>query len=84
MHEEVSPHNIQATRTRGAICIGPNGNLQGGYKFLALNSANKKIWRSWDALPIPDTVIFRVNTLGGDQPGQLTFTYRHGKLIGDV
>ena len=33
---------------------------------------------------MPDTVIDRVNTLGFDQPGQLTFTDRHGRLIGDV
>ena len=34
-------------------------------------------------IPMPDTVIARVNTLGGDQPEQLIFTDRHGRLIGD-
>ena len=32
---------------------------------------------------MPDTVIARVNTLGSDQPEQLIFTDRHGRLIGD-
>jgi hypothetical protein len=33
---------------------------------------------------MPDTVIARVNTLGSDQPEQLIFTDRHGRLIGDT
>ena len=37
VHEKESPHNIQAPRTKGAICISPSGNLQGRYKFMALN-----------------------------------------------
>ena len=74
VHEEDPPRNSQTTRTRGAICIGPSGNLQGGFKFLALNSVKKIVRRSWDAIPMPDTVIDRINTLCGDQPGKLTFT----------
>ena len=33
---------------------------------------------------MPDTVISRINKICGDQPGQLTFTDRHGGLIGDA
>jgi hypothetical protein len=33
---------------------------------------------------MPDTVIARVNALGTDQPKQLIFTDRRGRLIGDV
>jgi hypothetical protein len=33
---------------------------------------------------MPDTVIARVNALGVDQPEQLIFTDRHGRLIGDT
>ena len=51
---------------------------------MALNSAKKIIRRSWDALPMPDTFIACVNTLGGNQLGQLTFTDRHSRLIGDI
>ena len=35
-------------------------------------------------IPTPDAVIARVNTLGSDQPEQLIFTDRNGRLIGDV
>ena len=35
-------------------------------------------------IPIPDLVINRVNTLGSDQPKLMTFTDRHGRLVGDI
>jgi hypothetical protein len=40
--------------------------------------------RSWDVIPMPDVVIARVNSLGSDQPRQMNFTDRHGRLIGDI
>ena len=51
---------------------------------MALATGKKIIRRSWDVIPMPDTVIARVNTLGSDQPEQLIFTDRHGRLIGDT
>jgi hypothetical protein len=33
---------------------------------------------------MPDVVIAQVNALGSDQPLQMTFTDRHGRLIGDI
>jgi hypothetical protein len=33
---------------------------------------------------MPDLVIDRVNALGRDQPQHMTFTDRHGLLMGDV
>jgi hypothetical protein len=51
---------------------------------MALNTGQKIIRRSWDVIPMPDTVIARVNTLGRDQPEQLIFTDRLGRLIGDT
>jgi hypothetical protein len=41
VHEEEHPHNSQAARTKGTIALGPSGNLQGSYKFLALNTGKK-------------------------------------------
>jgi hypothetical protein len=41
VHEEDSPHNSQIARTKGAISLGPSGNLEGGFKFMALNRARK-------------------------------------------
>jgi hypothetical protein len=84
VHEEDNPCNSQIARTKGMISLGPSGNLQGGFKFLALNSGNKLVHRSWDVIPMPDLVIDRVNALGCDQPQHMTFTNRHGRLIVDV
>jgi hypothetical protein len=84
VHEEDNPSNSQIARTKGAISLGPNGNLQGGFKFMALNSGKKIVRRSWDVIPMPDIVIDRANALGRDQPQHMSFTDRHGCLIGDV
>jgi hypothetical protein len=51
---------------------------------MALNTGKKITRRSWDVIPMPDTVIARVNALGTDQPEQLIFTNRRGRPIGDV
>jgi hypothetical protein len=51
---------------------------------VALNTGNKIVRRSWDVIPMPDVVIARVNALGSDQPHQMTFTDRHGRLIRDI
>jgi len=78
VHEEENPRNSQVARTKGAIALGPSGNLQGGYKFMALDTGRKITRRSWDIIPTPDNVIARVNTLGGDQPELPIITDRHG------
>jgi hypothetical protein len=51
---------------------------------MAFNSGKKIVRRSWYVIPMPDLVIDRVNALGRDQPQHMTFTDRHGRLIGDV
>ena len=84
VHEEESLNKSQTPRTRGEICLGSSGNLQGGYKFIALNSGKKIVRRNWDFVPIPEMVIAHVNTLGSDQPKLITFKDRHVRLIGDV
>jgi hypothetical protein len=84
VHEEDAPRNSQLPRTKGAISLGSSGNLQGGFKFIALSSGKKITRRTWDAIPIPDTVIARVNALVSDQPAHLHFTDRLGRHIGDL
>jgi hypothetical protein len=74
VHEEDTPRNSQSPRTKGAIMLGPSGNLQGKYKFMALNTGKKIACQSWDVIPMPDTVIAHVNALGNNQPEQLLFT----------
>ena len=51
---------------------------------MALNTGKKIVMRSWDVIPMPDTVITRVNALGSDQPEQPIFTDRRGYSIGNV
>jgi hypothetical protein len=36
--------------------LGPSGDLQGGYKFMALNTRKKITCWSWDMIPMLDTV----------------------------
>jgi hypothetical protein len=57
VHEEDNARNSQIDRTKGAISLGPSGNLQGGFKFMALNTGKKIVFRSWDVIPMPDLVI---------------------------
>jgi hypothetical protein len=84
VHVEDNPRNSQIARTKGAISLGPSGNLQGGFKCMALNTGKKIVHRSWDVITMPDLVIARVNALGSDQPWQMTFTDRHGRLIRNI
>jgi hypothetical protein len=84
VHEKDTPRNSQVARTKGAISLVPSGNLQGGFKFMALNFGNKSVRHSWDMIPMPDFVINLGNELGKDQPRLMTFTDRHGRLIGDM
>lgn len=84
VHEEETPRNSQIARTKGAISLGPSGNLQGGHRFMALDTGMKITRRQWDVIPMPDLVIARVNALGKDEPELLTFTDRHGRLVGDA
>ena len=51
---------------------------------MALNSGKKISRRNWDLIPMPYTVIARVNTLGSNQTKLITFTDRYGRLIGDI
>jgi len=83
VHEEDLPRNSLVARTKGAISLGPSGNLQGGQRFMALDTGKKITRRNWDVIPLPDLVIARVNELGKGQPEMLTFTDRRGRPIGD-
>jgi hypothetical protein len=84
VHEEDTPRNSQLPRTQGAIYLGPSGNIQGGFKFMSLMSGKRIAQRTWDIIPMPQTIIDRVNKLGKDQPEQFIFTDRKGRLIGDI
>ena len=44
----------------------------------------KVVRRSWDAIPMPDVVIARLNALGQGQPKDLNFLGRKKLLIGEL
>ena len=51
--------------------MGPSGKNQGELKFMTLESMNKVTRRSWDTIPMPDTVIDQVNAPGKGQPNDI-------------
>ena len=53
VNEENLPKNSQQARTLDVICLGPSGNLQGGFKFMNLQTGKKLTRRRWTALPMP-------------------------------
>ena len=84
IHEEENPHNITITCTRGTICMNPSGNKQVGLNFMNLESMKKVVRRSWDALPMPDTVIARVNSIDQGKPNDLDFLDRKKLPIREI
>ncbi len=62
--EDVTPRNSLAACTRGAISMGPSGNLSKGQRFLALDTGKLIVRNCWKELPMPLAVIDRVNMLG--------------------
>ena len=83
VHEHEEPRNIQVSRTKGGIFLGPSGNKQGGFRFMSLNSAKNVTRRIWDTIPMPDTVITRVNEIAYNEPYQFIFADRRGLPIVD-
>jgi hypothetical protein len=84
VHKEGSPRNNMAACTQGAISLGPRGNVQGGHKFFSLTTGCVINRRSWNIIPMPNTVIAWINTLGEGQPKLLIFHDCGGRKIGDM
>ena len=81
MQDNETPRNIKKARTQGAICLGLSGN-QKNWLPIYESEDRKKITRySWDEIPIPDTVIDRVNKLRESQPEYFIFADRRGRQI---
>ncbi len=54
-HEKI--RNSMKTRGIPSICLGPTGNIQGTYIFLSLVSGLVLKRRTWNELPVPQSVI---------------------------
>ncbi len=70
----MTPCNSLAARRRGAIAIGPSGNLSGGQFFLALDTDKLIVRNCWKELPMPLAVINCVNVLGHAKRSMVVFT----------
>jgi hypothetical protein len=68
---------------RGAISMGPSGNLSEGQCFLALDTGKLIVRNCWKELPMPLAVIDQVNVLGHAEHSLLVFTDRLGWAIGN-
>ena len=75
--------NSDKARTQGAVCLGTCGNLQGGFKFMSLQTGQKIKRYNWDEITIPQKVINWVNVLGKDQPEHFIFTNKKNRKIGE-
>jgi hypothetical protein len=73
VHEEKLPKNSLADRTLGAISLGPSRNAQGGHNFFTFNTSWVITHCSWDVIPMPKSMVDRVNYIGRDQPIQPVF-----------
>jgi hypothetical protein len=83
VHEEKLPRNSLVNRTLGAISLGPSRNAQGRHNLFTLNTSRVITRWSWDVIPMPKSIVDRVNFIGRDQPIQIVFLDRAGNPIGD-
>ena len=64
--------------------MGPSGNNQAGFNFMTLGFIEKLVRQIWDALPMPDTMIARVNAVGQSQTYGLEFLDHMKRPIGEL
>jgi hypothetical protein len=81
VHVDPDITNTMEPRTRWAICLGPTGNMQGSYKFLSLTTGKKVTRRKFTEMPMTDSVIRRINSLGKKErcKSGLSFKNRKGE-----
>ena len=84
VHENEDPRSSQVTHTKCDICLGTIGNEQGVFLFMSLNSLKKITIRSWDTIPMPNTIIAQVNKIPYKKQYQFIFTDCRGSTIGDI
>ena len=85
VHEENSPTNSMEPRATGAIALGSTYTLQGGYKFLSLNTGRIIHRRSFTRIPLTQDVKARVEQMARHQgrPSRLGFQNRLGTDLED-
>ena len=73
--------NMMEPRTKWGICLGPTGNMQGSYKFLSLSTGKKVTRRKFTEMPMTDSVIKMIDSLGKKKrcKNGLSFKNRKGE-----
>ena len=81
VHADPDITNTMEPRTRWGISLGPTGNMQGSYKFLSLATGKKVTQRKFTEMPITNSVIRRINSLGKKEwrKNGLSFKNRKGE-----
>ena len=66
-----------------AICLGPTGNAQGGYKYYALTTKKKIVRPQAIALPMTTEIIQWVEKIAASQnmPENIIFTTNRGEIV---
>jgi hypothetical protein len=85
VHEDRDKTNTMEERTQPAICLGPTANFQGSYKFLSLRTGKRITRKQFKELPMPDSIITRVEAMAAreKQDKTITFCDRSGVPITD-
>ena len=63
VHEANTITNSLNPRTRPVMCMGPTGNIQGLIKCMCIETGKKIVRRSCTRLPMPDSIIRKVEML---------------------
>jgi hypothetical protein len=63
VHEDRNITHTMSERTQPAICLGPTANFQGSYKFLSLRTGKRITRKQLKELPMPDSIIKRVEAM---------------------
>ena len=81
VHVDPDITNTMEPRTEWGICLGPTGNMQGSYKFLSLSTGKKVTRRKFTEMPMTDSVIKMIDSLGKKErcKNGLSFKNRKGE-----
>ena len=75
--------NTMTPRTTGAIALMPNGNIQGGHLFYSLRTGKILNRKKWTPVPMPESVIPRMDALAKDRRSGLRFTNANNEEYDD-
>ena len=73
--DELILNAVTNPRKTGGISVGSFGNLQGGYKFLSIETGQVVTGYKWTIVPISEKIIEQIHELEINQP--------EGIILGD-